>query len=217
VIWISDVHLCSVRRSRFAKKIVEISNSLNPDLVFIGGDLFDGTHKPDPALISKPFKDLISKQGIYFIPGNHEELNSPELFFEVIRSYGIKILMDEMVVIDNVQIVGVDYLSTLKKENFKNILNNLNFDKEKITILLKHEPKDLDISEKMGISFQISGHTHQGQQWPLNYLAWIIYKGFSYGLKKYKSMFVYVSSGVGGWGPPLRVGTNHEIVEITFK
>ena len=216
-VWMSDIHLNSVRRAKFAKKIVDVSNSLNPDVVFIGGDMFDGTHRPDPHIISRPFKDLLSVNGVFFIPGNHEEFDDPALFLETVESLGIKVLRDEMVVINGLQIIGVDYLNTLRKDQFEEVLNKMNFDKNKASILLKHEPKDLDIAEKVGINFQISGHTHRGQQWPFNYLTYIAYKGFAYGLKKFKSMFVYVSSGAGGWGPPVRVGSDGEIVEITLK
>ena len=95
-------------------------------------------------------------------------------------------------------------------------MNNLKINKDKASILLKHEPKNLKVAEDAGISFQISGHTHKGQQWPFNYLTNLMYKGYGYGLKKHGSMIVYVSSGTGGWGPPLRVGSDYEIVEITF-
>jgi predicted MPP superfamily phosphohydrolase len=72
------------------------------------------------------------------------------------------------------------------------------------------------VAEAAGISFQISGHTHKGQQWPFGYMANATYKGFGYGLKKYKNMMVYVSSGVGSWGPPVRVGSDSEIILIHF-
>ena len=86
------------------------------------------------------------------------------------------------------------------------------------SILLKHEPRDLDVAQQAGISLQISGHTHKGQQWPFNHLAQRVYKGYAYGLKQYEksAMQVLVSSGVGGWGPPVRVGSDCEIVHITF-
>lgn len=217
VAWISDVHLNSVRRVKFARRIVNSINSLKPEVVFIGGDLFDGTQRPDPYLISKPFKDIVSKFGTYYILGNHEEYDDPSVFIETVESLGIKVLKDQLTEINGLQIVGVDYLSTLRKDQFQKILENLRINNNKPSILLKHEPKDLDVAERMGISFQISGHTHRGQQWPFNYLTWIAYKGYGYGLKKYKNMEVYVSSGVGGWGPPLRIGSDGEVVSITLE
>ncbi len=215
-VWMSDLHLGSIRGKRFSEKITKISNSLLPDIVFIGGDLFDGTAAIDLKKATNPLSGLYSKLGVFFIAGNHEEFGDTKPFMDTVKSLNIKILRDEIIEIDGIQIVGVDYMTCLKKENFIEILNNLKIDKNKPSILLKHEPKDLDVSENAGFFLQISGHTHKGQQWPFNYLVDLIYKGYGYGLKKYGKMDVLVSSGAGSWGPPIRVGTDCEILYITF-
>jgi hypothetical protein len=214
IVYMSDLHLGPIRGARFAEKVKKISNSLSPDIVFIGGDLYDGSHKPDPFFIARPLKDLLSNSGVFFITGNHEEFRDPSIFIKAVSDLGIQVLDDRMVEIDNLQIVGVDYLKTSNKKRLEDILVGMNIDVKKPSILLKHEPSNLDVAYKAGISFQISGHTHNGQQWPFNYLTYLMYKGFSYGLKSYKSMQVYVSSGTGGWGPSLRVGSQCEIVCI---
>ncbi len=216
IVWMSDLHLGPIKGEKFAEKVVQISNSLSPDLVFIGGDLYDGSHKPDPFTIARPLKNLSSRFGVFFITGNHEEFGDPNIFLSAVEKLGFKILNNEMVEIDGLQIIGVDYLSSSAKKQFKKILEDVKINREKPAILLKHEPKNLKVAEKAGISFQISGHTHNGQQWPFNYLTSIMYHGFSYGLKHHGSMPVYISSGTGGWGPPLRVGSDYEIVEITL-
>ena len=82
-----------------------------------------------------------------------------------------------MVEIDGLQIVGVDYLKASNKKRFEEILASIKIDVKKPSILLKHEPNNLDVAQKAGISFQISGHTHNGQQWPFNYLTFLILKG----------------------------------------
>ncbi|MEI8130631.1 MAG: metallophosphoesterase [bacterium] len=215
-VWMSDLHLGSVRGTAFSKKVTALSNSLSPDVVFIGGDLYDGTHAPDPYEIAQPLTDLTAPRGVYFISGNHEEFGDPTPFVQAVEKIGITILNDKLITLDGLQILGVDYQHATKKEAFKMLLEKLAFDKSLPSILLKHEPKDLEIAEQAGVSFQISGHTHRGQQWPFNYLANIAYKGFGYGLKPLGNLQVYVSSGIGGWGPPLRVGSNCEIVHITF-
>ena len=89
-------------------------------------------------------------------------------------------------------------------------------DQTKPNILLKHEPSDLAVAEAAGISLDLSGHTHHGQIFPLMFFTWQIYKGFDYGLRHLGAMQVFTSSGVGTWGPPLRLGTNSEIVAIEF-
>ncbi len=215
-VWMSDLHLGSVRGAPFSKKVTALSNSLSPDIVFIGGDLYDGTHAPDPYAIARPLSELIAPRGVYFISGNHEEFGDPTPFVQAVEKLGITILNDKLITLDGLQILGVDYQHATKKEAFKVLLEKLAHTTTLPSILLKHEPKDLEVAEQAGISFQISGHTHRGQQWPFNYLADIAYKGFGYGLKPLGNLQVYVSSGIGGWGPPLRVGSNCEIVEITF-
>ena len=217
VVFMSDLHLGPIRGARFAREVTEVSNSLSPDLVFIGGDLYDGSHTPDPYITAKPLKNLSSRFGVFFITGNHEEFNDPSIFLKAVHDLGFEVLDDKMVEIDGLQIIGVDYLNSLNKKSFKEILENTKINKEKPSILLKHEPKNLKIAEQAGISLQVSGHTHNGQQWPFNYLTSIMYKGFNYGLRHSGSMKVFVSSGVGGWGPPLRVGSDPEIICIILN
>ena len=114
-------------------------------------------------------------------------------------------------------IVWVDYRNSSKSENYKEILKKVAINRNVPSILLKHEPKDWEIAEGAGISLQISGHTHKAQMWPLVYVARMIYKNFTYGLQRFKNMQIYTSSGTGTWGPPMRVGTQSEIVVFTFK
>lgn len=215
-VWMSDLHLGSVRGHAFAQKVTTLSNSLSPDVVFIGGDLYDGTLAPDPFTIAEPLAKLTAPRGVYFISGNHEEFGDPTPFVHAVHKLGITILNDTLITLDGLQILGVDYMHSTDANAFANILERLALDTQLPSILLKHEPKDLDVAERAHISMQISGHTHRGQQWPFNYLANIAYKGYGYGLKPHGTMQVYVSSGIGGWGPPLRVGSQCEIVQITF-
>ena len=93
----------------------------------------------------------------------------------------------------------------------------LAIDRAKPSILLKHEPSNLPVAQEAGINLMVSGHTHQGQLWPMEYVARWSYKGFAYGLKKLGEMQVFVSSGTGTWGPPMRVGTYGEIVVFIFE
>jgi predicted MPP superfamily phosphohydrolase len=217
IVWTSDLHLGQLHGSRFTKKVVDIINETPHDMVFIGGDLFDGTGAPDVHELVSPLMKLSPPLGTYFITGNHEEFGDNKKFLEAIRGVGIKILMNEVYTKDDLQIIGVDYKEAANKERFKKILSTLVIDKTKPSILLKHEPKDLDVAEERGISLQISGHTHRAQLWPLEYIARMTYKGFAYGLKNFKNMQVLISSGTGTWGPPMRVGTDSEILVISFN
>jgi predicted MPP superfamily phosphohydrolase len=103
--------------------------------------------------------------------------------------------------------------SSRKRKNTEQLLTNL--DKSKPLILLDHQPFEMDIKELMGIDLTLSGHTHHGQMWPLNYITKAIYE-VSWGYKKKGNTHIYVSSGVGGWGPPVRIGNRPEIVLINL-
>ncbi len=122
-----------------------------------------------------------------------------------------------MVEVDGVQIIGIDYKHSNPRDKFRERLASMNINKDRPSILLKHIPSDVDISRDAGVSLHISGHTHRAQMWPLSYLPKAIFKGFDYGLNKMGDTQVYTSSGVGTWGPPLRVGTNSEIVLFNLK
>lgn len=216
-VWVSDLHLGQLHGPKFAKRVVEMINALPHDIVFIGGDLYDGTGAPDIEELAQPLGNCKAPLGLYYVTGNHEEYGDSERFLKAIRAAGIRTLIDEMVAIDGLQVIGVDYRNASQTEAFEKILAGLSIDTTKPSILLKHEPKDLTVAQCAGVSLQISGHTHRGQQWPFEYIARLVYKGYVYGLKNFKNMQVYVSSGTGTWGPPLRVGTNCEIVVFTFK
>jgi predicted MPP superfamily phosphohydrolase len=216
-VWVSDLHLGQLHGQRFGERVVKKINSLPHDITFIGGDLFDGTAAPDLDELLEPLKKLKAPLGTFFITGNHEEFGHSREFINAVRNAGIKTLIDEKIEIEGMQIIGADYSNCSNKERFKNTLEKLEIDSNKPSILLKHEPKDLDVSRDAKISLQISGHTHRAQIWPLEYIAKFVYKGFSYGLKPLGNLQVYVSSGTGTWGPPMRVGTNSEIILFSFS
>ena len=91
------------------------------------------------------------------------------------------------------------------------------FDSKKPSILLWHTPTEIDIAKNTGISLQLSGHTHKGQLFPLGFITALVYKGYDYGLKQKGSYSIYTSSGLGGWGPPMRTEGMSQIVEITLE
>lgn len=215
-VWVSDIHLDEVHGAEYSQKLVSAIEKENPDIVFIGGDLFDGTKVNERAVIA-PFQKLKPKDGIYFITGNHEEFGDKTHFINAIKEAGIRVLDNEQVDIGGVSVIGVDDRDSTNRKTFEQILAHLIKGTNKPVILLKHQPLQLDIAEKSGILMQISGHTHEAQIFPLNFITKIIYKGYDYGRKQYGNMEVFVSDGVGTWGPPLRVGTKSEILVFDFK
>jgi len=215
-VWISDIHLGQVRGEGFSRQIVNKINNLNPDVVFVGGDLFDGV-AADFDKLAEPFANLKPPLGTYYITGNHEEFDGKEKFLSAVRQNNMRILDNQMVDLAGVQLIGVDYRDTSNLEQFKQILSDMQIDKNKPTILLKHSPYYVEEAEKAGIDLQLSGHTHQGQIFPIQYISRRIFYGYEFGLKKLGNLLEYTSSGAGTWGPPFRLGTQPEIVQITFR
>jgi len=216
VLFVSDVHLGAVRGEGFAKKVVTAIVAESPEIVLIGGDIFDGVRcRPMPLLA--PFVELRPPQGVYFASGNHEYIEDTIALLKEVREVGIHILKNQIVDVRGIQFAGVDWKDTYKKEEFKKILAGMRIDPAKPSILMRHEPNHLEVAEHAGVSLTLAGHTHAGQIWPLGFITRSIYKGFDYGLKQLGHMMVYTSSGVGTWGPPLRFLTKAEIVAITLK
>lgn len=217
IVFVSDLHLGNVRRRAFATKVVRKIRALRPEAVFIGGDLYDGV-ACDVEGIIEPLRALRAPQGVYFVTGNHEYfLPDLEKAFAAIRGIGIRILNNEKVDIRGIIFLGVDNKAVRRKEDFERILGEFGIDGSRPTILIKHEPNYLRAARDAGIALGFFGHTHGGQIFPLNFLTRRIYRGFDSGLKQLDGMRAYTSSGVGTWGPPLRLGTKSEIVCITLR
>jgi predicted MPP superfamily phosphohydrolase len=215
-VWVSDTHLGQVRNVPFSEHVASLIQEQHPDIIFIGGDLYDGTAvNLDEAI--KPFLELSAPLGKYFITGNHEEFSSSTKYLEAVKKVGIKVLNNEMAVADGMQIIGVDYQTTRSEDNLRAVLEKINPDRSKPSILLRHSPSTFEPTLNAGINLQISGHAHAGQVFPANLISSIIYKGYIYGLKNYGNLKIFISSGAGTWGPPLRVGNYPEIVVFTFK
>ena len=214
-IWVSDTHLGQVRNYGFARKIATMVENLHPDIVFIGGDLFDGVAVELDKVI-EPFSRISPPYGTYFITGNHEEFSDNTRYLQAVQRAGIRILNNEKLDLDGLQIIGVDYRDSRNENQFKMILQKMNIDGRKPSILLKHSPLDLKVAKESGISLQLSGHTHQGQVFLFRMITSRVYQGYDYGLKWFGNLLVYTSSGAGTWGPPMRLDTKPEIVVIKF-
>ncbi len=214
-VWVSDTHLGQVRNYGFAQQIAAMVQNLHPDIVFIGGDLYDG-EAVDLDKVTEPFSRISAPYGTYFITGNHEEFSDNSIYLQAVRHAGIRVLYNEKVDLDGLQIIGVDYRDSRNENQFKTILQNMGIDRLKPSILLKHSPFDLEVAKEEGISLQLSGHTHQGQVFLFRMITSRVYHGYDYGLKWFGDLLVYTSSGAGTWGPPMRLDTKPEIVVIKF-
>jgi predicted MPP superfamily phosphohydrolase len=115
------------------------------------------------------------------------------------------------------QIVGVHYHDSSNVERFRSILRQVALDRNVASILLVHNPNHLPVAAEAGISLQLSGHTHRGQFFPFTAIVSRIYGQFAYGFNRFGDLAVYTSCGAGTWGPPMRLGSNPEIVLIQFE
>ncbi len=220
---VSDIHLGSIIRKRSIQKLSVILRKLKPDLVLLLGDIVDG--EIGPVLrgdLLQYFHGPDSQDGLFAITGNHEFIGGGSKTIPYIESKGIRVLKDEMVILEG----GIQLIGRIDRDSFRFYgkerlpLNQLmkQADTTKPIILLDHQPFHLGESAKSGVDLQLSGHTHNGQMWPLNYVTAKIYE-LSYGyLKKGNSHFI-VSSGYGLWGPRVRSGSRSEVllINITFN
>ena len=213
---VTDTHLGHVVGRRFLRRLVSTLRHLRPDVVFLSGDMFDGTHV-DYNRLAAPWNSLAPRFGSYFVTGNHEEFADPTRYLDAIRSSGIHVLHNEAVDLDGLQVLGVPYHESANPRRFQSILENAQLDPTRASVLLTHVPHSLTIVEQQGISLQLSGHTHGGQIFPFTWFTSRIFGEFTYGLKRFGDLLVYTSSGAGTWGPPMRVGTHPEIVLIHFE
>jgi predicted MPP superfamily phosphohydrolase len=213
---VSDVHLGHVNGVAFMRRIIAQLTRLRPDVVFLTGDLYDGT-KVDAAALAAPWKDLSPPLGAYFVTGNHEEFSDPSKYLEAVSGTGVRVLNNEKVTIDGLQLVGADYRDSTDADRFRSILDRAALRREQPSILLSHVPHALPIAEQAGISLQLSGHTHGGQFFPFTWFTRRIFGKYTYGLKRFGNMMVYTTTGAGTWGPPMRLGTQAEIVLIEFE
>ena len=213
---ISDLHLGHVRNGSFLRRIVSKVMRENPDAVFLAGDLYDGT-AIDAVKAAEPLRDLRAPHGTYFVAGNHEQFGDDSRYLSAVSNAGVRVLHNEKVEADELQIVGVPYNHATQDEHFQRVLRKIGVDRNRASILLTHAPDRPHIAEQEGISLQVSGHTHLGQFFPWTCMARRIYRQFVYGLSRIGNMLIYTSSGAGTWGPPLRLGSSPEIVFFQFE
>ena len=221
VVAVSDIHLGSIIRKRSIKKLSGMIEDMHPDVIFLLGDIVDG--EIGPVLrgdLLKYFREPKTTDGMYAITGNHEFIGGAAKTIPYIESKGIRVLKDEVVILPGgIQVIGRLDRDSERFYNKKRLpLEELmkGIDHSRPIILLDHQPFHLYETEKNGIDLQLSGHTHNGQMWPLNYLTRKIYE-LSYGYMKKGNSQIIVSSGFGLWGPRVRLGSHSEVLLINIE
>ena len=193
-----------------------LARGLNPEIVFLPGDLFDGTHIGLDRLLA-PLKGISAPLGIYFSAGNHEEFGDPTPYLEAAGKAGIKVLDNERVNVEGVDVIGFSFSDSTNPIRVRAFLEGLELDPSHSSILLNHSPTRLPIVEQAGVSLQLSGHTHGGQFFPFTWMTRRVFGPYTRGLHRFGSLQVLTSTGAGTWGPPMRVGSSSEVVLLTFN
>jgi predicted MPP superfamily phosphohydrolase len=214
----SDIHMGTLVGPRRTAKLVRMLNERNADLILLAGDIVDEDLAPVIHYdLGRSLLKLKAPLGVYAITGNHEYIGGAEAAVKYLETHGIKMLRDTAVKIN-----GSFYLAGRNDRDSKRFSSRERKSLDKVlecvdstfpVLLMDHQPFNLQQVADAGVDFQLSGHTHHGQLWPFNYITDAIYE-VSWGyLKKGNSNF-YVSSGYGGWGPPVRTGNRPEILDI---
>ena len=219
---ISDVHIGPHRDSSYLERIVRETNRLKPDLVLINGDLVDANSALEPGLLSALGR---LEAPTYFTTGNHESYVDTERALEIISSYGVRVLRNEVVETHGIQLVGLDYMRAdentfdmhvVNKLTLKEELAKIPLTKEKPVVLMHHSPVGLEYVSARGISLLLSGHTHAGQMFLGTLLAPLFFP-LSKGLHLREGTYFFVSRGEGTYMMRLRLGSANEINLIRLK
>lgn len=231
---VADLHLGYTVGPRMIRQMVDKINAQNPDIILIAGDIFDNDYDAigNPEELIRILSQLRSKYGTYAVYGNHdtdekilagftfpskEKKTSDPRMDDFLQQAGIRLINEETLLIDDSFYLvgradeerpgrGVDI-----RKNLQEIMDSI--DGSKPVIVMEHEPKFLQTLADVGIDLHLCGHTHDGQTFPANFLCKLVWENPAGYLKK-DNMQSIVTSGVGLFGPNMRVSTKSEVVHI---
>jgi predicted MPP superfamily phosphohydrolase len=223
IVTFSDGHLSATYGGRRFERVVDLVNAQRPDVVAIVGDLVDGEVdelREDVA----PLADLVSRDGVYFVTGNHEYFVDTRAWLRHLPTLGIDVLRNERVAVRrgaaSFDLAGIDDRTAARSgvpghgADLDAALDGR--DDAVPAVLLAHQPVQVAQAEAAGVDLQLSGHTHGGQLWPFDYAVRLDQPAVS-GLSRHGGTQLYVTAGVGYWGPPVRVGARPEVTVIELR
>jgi len=220
VVMLSDLHLGYHNPRQELARWVDLINAEHPDFILVAGDIIDGSMRPLlEERMAEEFHRL--KAPVYACLGNHEFYAGHPEAKQFYQDAGIHLLIDETAVIDSsIVIVGRDDRTNMRRKPIKDLMTDVSSlftsYSSLFTIVLDHQPYNLDRAEAAGVDFQLSGHTHRGQVWPISWITDRIYE-CSWGSHRRGNTQFYVSSGIGIWGGKFRIGTQSEYVVATLR
>jgi len=222
IVMASDIHIGTIIGRSWLGPFVDKINALSPDIVLLPGDIVDSSIE---LIIRKnlgeDLRRIQARYGVFASLGNHEYIgHGGEAATRYLTDHKITVLRDQSVKIkDSFFIIGRDDRSMSRRDgrprkDLKVLTDAV--DKRFPVILLDHQPYNLHEAAENGVDLQLSGHTHHGQLWPVNYIVNAIYE-LAWGYKRIGDTHYYVSNGAGTWGPPVRIGNRPEIVLIRLN
>jgi len=215
----SDLHLGRLIGPSRLAKVVERMNALEPDLVLFAGDIVDeSVTEAIEGKLSGIMRGLRAPLGVYAVAGNHEFYSGLDRNLACLRACGVTVLQDEArEVAGAFALVGRRDPSSLgiqeQRRSIAGILHASGLASDLPLVVLDHQPIGLEEAVEAGVALQISGHTHDGQVFPIGLINGLVYE-HNYGLLRKGATHIYVTSGAGTWGPPVRVGSRAEVVRI---
>ena len=209
---LTDIHIGHFRINGFLEKMVAKTNAENTDVIFITGDYLDSRY----ALDNKYFEPLQKFNApVYFVDGNHDKATNNDSINSLMRKNGINVLENKVAYFKDLQIVGLmhmvadnrsfDIHASGHSQTIESVLPQLNIDRNKASIILHHAPNGIKYAQQNGIGLYLTGHTHAGQIFPFNFIANMMFE-YNRGLHNFKGTWVFVSEGIGTFGPPFRIG-----------
>lgn len=215
IVQVSDLHVGPVIQDSYVRPIAEKIKSVNPDIVVFTGDIGDGKSQLYADEL-RAFSDLAPSYGKYYVTGNHEHMWGAEEWIQSVERHGIQPLINKGVQITpSLFIGGVPDITShhygFESSDPKQAVEG----GQGFKILLTHQPKSCHDAEQAGFDLMLSGHTHNGQFFPFNFLVGL-FNPYTKGLNQHGKMQVYVNAGTGFWGPPLRLGVESEITLLTL-
>jgi predicted MPP superfamily phosphohydrolase len=223
IVTFSDGHLSATYGGRRFERLVELVNRQRPDVVAIVGDLVDGDVS-ELREEAAPLADLVSEQGVFFVTGNHEYFVDTNAWLRHLPTLGIDVLRNERVTIRRgaaaFDLAGIDDRTAASSglpghgADLDAALDGR--DDDVPVVLLAHQPVQVEQARAAGVDLQLSGHTHGGQLWPFDYAIRLDQPAVE-GLSRHGDTQLYVTSGAGYWGPPMRVGARPEVTVVELR
>ncbi|MFD5318136.1 metallophosphoesterase [Streptomyces sp. NPDC127098] len=214
---VSDIHLGPLLGRAHCQRVVDTINRTRPHLVTVVGDLVDA-EVDDLRSAVAPLAGIESRDGVYYVTGNHEYNVDTGAWVDHVRELGLRPLTNARDELPHFDLAGVNDVAGEGTDfggpDFEAALGDR--DPSRVSVLMAHQPVQIHDAVEYGVDLQLSGHTHGGQMWPLNYVAAAANPTLA-GLDRYGDTQLYVTRGAGAFGPPVRIGADPDVTLIELR